>query len=219
MFNAYQLNDQVVYKGKGIGTITNIINKSVNGENEDFYVLKMANKDIEFEVPATDDSIVPIGKYDIYEVNEQVVCKGQGVGTIINIITKEIDEEKEDYYVLKMLNKDVQIEIPKFNNTIIRNLTPDSELPKLLTFLKDKPVEVPKANWNKRSRDYSLKLKNGTIYDLAEILRELNNKKLSFSEKKIFDLVKELLIQEIKTLDNNEIIAQIDSYLNVTATE
>lgn len=219
MFNAYQLNDQVVYKGKGVGTIVNILNKSVNGEKEDYFVVKMSNTEVEFEVSANDDSIVPINKYDIYQINEQVVCKGQGVGTIINIITKEIDEEKEDYYVLKMLNKDVQVEIPKYNNTIIRNLTPDSELPKLLTFLKDKPVEVPKANWNKRSRDYSVKLKSGTIYDLAEILRELNNKKLSFSEKKIFDLVKELLIQEIKTLNNTEITSQIDSYLNVAATE
>ncbi|MBN2694575.1 CarD family transcriptional regulator [bacterium] len=135
-----------------------------------------------------------------YTIRDQVVCKGQGVGEIVDII----ERDNLDFYVLKLLNnKDVQVMVPTVNDSALRSLIPKSEVPKIFSILKDKNIESleERENWNKRQRDYSHKLKNGSVYDLVAILKDLKqnkgNKKLSFGEKRIFDQAKDLLVQEI----------------------
>ncbi len=135
-----------------------------------------------------------------YTIRDQVVCKGQGVGEIIDIIARD----NLDFYVLKMLNnKDIQVMVPTGNDSVLRSLIPRSEVPKIFSILKDKELSLTdeRDNWNKRQREYSSKLKNGSIYDLVAILKDLKhykgNKKLSFGEKRIFDQARDLLVQEI----------------------
>lgn len=140
-------------------------------------------------------------EFDNYSLNQQVVCRGQGVAEIVNIVDREILGESQQFYVLKLLNKDVKVMIPTTNHSSLRDLICEKEIPQVFTMLGDQDIEIQKSNWNKRYREYNHKLKNGSIYDIAEILRELNftqnYKKLSFGERKIFEQAKELLVQEI----------------------
>ncbi len=137
-----------------------------------------------------------------YKLNERVIFRGQGIAEIINIV----ERNNLNYYVLKVFNKDVQFMVPIENNTSIRKPIPEEEIDKIFSFIEDKDVLLPKSNWNKRLREYTDKLKNGSIYDVASILKELNltkeNKKLSFSEDKIYKQAKELIIQELSVSDN-----------------
>jgi len=75
----------------------------------------------------------------------------------------------------------------------------------IFSFLEDKNFTIKKTNWNKRLREYTEKLKSGSIYDVATILKELSftkkNKKLSFSEDKIYRQAKELIVQELSISD------------------
>ncbi len=138
-----------------------------------------------------------------YELNERVIFRGQGVAEIVNIV----ERNNLDYYVLKVFNKDVQFMVPINNHSSIRRPIPEAEVKEIFDFLGDKNFEVKKSNWNKRLREYTEKLKNGSIYDVATILKELSfakaSKKLSFSEDKIYKQAKELIIQELVVSDNS----------------
>jgi len=144
-----------------------------------------------------------------YELNERVIFRGQGVAEIINIVERNTSSgDSLNFYVLKVLDKDVQFMVPTTNNTSFRRPIPETEVADIFNFLSDKNFEIKKSNWNKRLRDYTEKLKNGSIYDVAIILKELNfakaSKKLSFSEDKIYKQAKTLIIQELVVSDNSE---------------
>lgn len=156
-----------------------------------------------------------------YKIKEHVVCKGKGVAEIVDIIEKDISGQVHDCYVLKFLGEDFKMFIPTQNNNSIRKPLPKIEVQGLLDFLKAKDFEVKKENWNKRSKKYSDKLRNGSTYDIADIIRELNasksSKRLSFGERAIFDKAKELLIQELSVsedLSEKELNLKIDECLS-----
>lgn len=138
-----------------------------------------------------------------YELNERVIFRGQGVAEIVDII----ERNNLDYYVLKVFDKDVEFMVPIDDNNSIRKPIPEVEVNDIFEFLRDKEFDTQKSNWNKRLREYTEKLKNGSIYDVATILKELNytkeGKKLSFSEDKIFKQAKQLIIQELALSDNS----------------
>jgi len=144
-----------------------------------------------------------------YKLNERVIVRGQGVAEIIDIIERSTSTgESLDFYVLKVFDKDVQFMVPTMNNTSIRRPISESEVKDIFNFLGDKDFEAKTGNWNKRLREYTDKLKNGSIYDVAAILKDLNlaktTKKLSFSEDKIYKQAKELVIQELVVSDNSD---------------
>ena len=74
-------------------------------------------------------------------------------------------------------------------------------MPKIYEILKDKKVAIDKQAWNKRYREYLEKIKTGSVYEIARVLRDLfilkNGKDLSFGERKMMDTAKSLLIKEI----------------------
>jgi CarD family transcriptional regulator len=136
-----------------------------------------------------------------YQLNERVIFRGQGVAEIVNII----ERDNLDYYVLKVFDKDVEFMVPINNNSSLRKPIPKTEVADIFSFLEDKNFTIKKTNWNKRLREYTEKLKSGSIYDVATILKELSftkkNKKLSFSEDKIYRQAKELIVQELSISD------------------
>ena len=139
-----------------------------------------------------------------YKLNERVIVRGQGVAEIVDII----ERNTLDYYVLKVFNKDIQFFVPTANNTSIRRPISENEVKNIFSFLEDKDFEAKKGNWNKRLREYTENLKNGSIYQVAAILKDLSiakqTKKLSFSEDKIYKQAKELVIQELVVSDNSD---------------
>jgi len=138
-----------------------------------------------------------------FKLNEQVIFRGQGVAKIVDIVKRD----DLNFYVLKVFDKDVKFMVPVNNHASIRRPIPESEVKEIYEFLEDKNFEIKKTNWNKRLREYTEKLKNGSIYDVAAILKELNyarsTKKLSFSEDKIYKKAKELIIQELSVSDKS----------------
>ncbi len=156
-----------------------------------------------------------------YKIKEHVVCKGKGVAEIVDIIEKDISGQTHDCYVLRFLGEDFKMFIPTENNEAIRKPLPKVEVPGLFDFLRVKDFEVKKENWNKRSKKYSDKLRNGSTYDIADIIRELNasrtSKRLSFGERAIFDKAKDLLVQELSITENlteQELNIKIDECLS-----
>jgi len=147
-----------------------------------------------------------------YKLNERVIVKGQGIGEIIDIVERGSNE----FYLLKVFDKDVQFYVPTANNTSLRRPISEPEVENILNFLGNKDFdqsefnefEANKGNWNKRLREYTDNLKNGSIYKVAAILKDLNlakeSKKLSFTEDKIYKKAKELVVQELVVSNNSD---------------
>ena len=72
---------------------------------------------------------------------------------------------------------------------------------KVMQILKDRDVTIDNQTWNRRYREYMEKINTGSIYEIAEVLRDLHllkaEKELSFGERKIMDVAKNLLVKEL----------------------
>jgi CarD family transcriptional regulator len=75
------------------------------------------------------------------------------------------------------------------------------EAEKVVDILKDKNVKIDTQTWNRRHRDYKEKINTGSVFEIAEVLRDLyvlkTDKELSFGEKSMLDAAKNLLLKEI----------------------
>jgi CarD family transcriptional regulator len=83
----------------------------------------------------------------------------------------------------------------------LRPLISKEEAIKVVEILKEKDVKIDTQTWNRRYRDYMEKIKTGSVFEIAEVLRDLYvlkvDKELSFGEKKMLDTAKNLLLKEL----------------------
>jgi CarD family transcriptional regulator len=83
----------------------------------------------------------------------------------------------------------------------VRPLIDRDEIPQIFEVLKKREISVVSASWNKRYREYKDKIKSGSIYELAEVFRNLyliqTAKNLSFGEKKMLEMARSLMVKEI----------------------
>ncbi|MCE9625002.1 MAG: CarD family transcriptional regulator, partial [Deltaproteobacteria bacterium] len=74
--------------------------------------------------------------------------------------------------------------------------------------LKQRDVHIDNQTWNRRYREYMDKIKTGSVYEIAEVLRDLSllkfKKELSFGERKMLDTAKSLLIKELAICESRE---------------
>lgn len=147
----------------------------------------------------------------MFAVSNTVVYPGFGVAKISREITKEVNGSKLIFYELKFLNKDIRVLIPKdgFSGIGVRKLSTKKEIVEVfdifcLPFDDDWIEKISIVSWNRRSKDYQNKIKNGNIKDLAYIYRDLKyiekKKALSFGEKTIISQVEFLLAEEFSIM-------------------
>jgi CarD family transcriptional regulator len=90
----------------------------------------------------------------------------------------------------------------------LREVILETEIPKVYAILRNKDVTIDKQTWNKRYREYLEKIKTGSVFEIARVLRDLfilkSDKNLSFGERKMMDTAKNLLIKEISVASNAE---------------
>jgi len=142
-------------------------------------------------------------KDQAFKIGDKAVYPAQGVGVITGIESKEISGDTQVFYIMKLLGSERQIMVPmkKAKQVGLRNLVKQDQTEKIFTLLKQLPVTRNKLNWNRRYRNYIEKLKSGSVYDVAEVLRDLHvmksKKGLSFGEKRLLETAKNLLIKEL----------------------
>jgi len=150
----------------------------------------------------------------MFELNERVVYPGYGVAFINNILEKKVGQEFFTFYELKFLNKDVTILIPvtTIGSAGIRKLCSQERISRVFKILTEPTHRQPispdtgAANWNKRNKEYQIKIRTGELEDICEIYRDLKRtetcKELSLGEKSLLTLTEELLVQEIALVKN-----------------
>jgi CarD family transcriptional regulator len=139
----------------------------------------------------------------MFEIGDKAVYPGHGVGVIEAIERKQILGKDQIFYILRVLENGMTIMVPRDNAEAVglRGIIQKLEIPKVLHILKAKDVAVDTQTWNRRYREYMEKINTGSIYEIAEVLRDLHllkeEKELSFGERKILDVAKNLLVKEL----------------------
>jgi CarD family transcriptional regulator len=139
----------------------------------------------------------------MFEIGDKAVYPGHGVGVIEAIETKQILGKEQIFYILRILDNGMTIMIPRDNVEAVRlrGVIRKIDVAKVIQILKDRDVTIDTQTWNRRYREYMEKINTGSIYEIAEVLRDLHllraEKELSFGERKIMDMAKNLLVKEL----------------------
>jgi CarD family transcriptional regulator len=137
----------------------------------------------------------------MFNLGDHVVCPGHGVGQICSLETKELNGEPKGFYIVKIVSNGMKVMIPVDSKEGLRSLISTTEIDGIFELLKDQDVKVDMSTWNRRHREYTLKVKTGSLTEIADVLRQLlllkSTKKLSFGERKMLDQCKELIVKEI----------------------
>ncbi|MBA7616833.1 RNA polymerase-binding transcription factor CarD [subsurface metagenome] len=159
----------------------------------------------------------------MFNVGDLAVYPAHGVGLIEGIEKKSISGIELIFYVIRILDNDMKIMIPRKNaeQVGLRRVISGNEVEQVYAILEEKDIEFTPQTWNRRYREYMDKIKTGSIFDLASVLRDLYilqmDKPLSFGEKKMLDTAKGLLVKELsvaKEKREEEITEGIESIFN-----
>ncbi len=144
----------------------------------------------------------------MFKIGDKAVYPAHGVGVIEDIKCKVISGNKRTFYCLRILDKDMTIMIPTDNAQTVglREIIDKKEIPKIFRILSERNIEVDCQTWNRRYREYMEKIKSGSVYEVAEVLRDLIRlrcgKDLSFGERQMLDLAQNLLVKELSIAQN-----------------
>ena len=144
----------------------------------------------------------------MFSLNEKIVYPGHGVAKITRIIHRNVTGKKISFFELTFLNKDMTILVPVDNMITVgvRKLSSPKIIDHILKLLATPVVsttidESLATNWNKRQKDYYLRIRSGDLEKICEIYRDLKHiaskKELSFGEKSLLLETESLLVEEI----------------------
>ncbi len=138
-----------------------------------------------------------------FRVGEKAVYPGQGVAEVIAIDSKEIMGTTQTFYILRVLDSDKKIMIPvgKVDDVGLRVIISGKQLEEVYDILRERNVDLNTQTWNRRSRAYLEKIQTGSPFEIAVVVRDLNllkfQKILSHGEKRMLDIARRLLVQEL----------------------
>lgn len=160
-----------------------------------------------------------------FKRGDMAVYPAHGVGMIHAIETKSFkDGKRESFYVLRILDTGVTIMIPMGNagQVGLRRVMDTTAVRSVYKILREREVELEPKPWNRRYRQYMEKLKSGSPFEIAEVLRNLlllkSEKALSFGERKMLDSARSLLVKEIsiaKSVSEEAVEADLRRFLNL----
>lgn len=137
-----------------------------------------------------------------FEVGDKVIYPNHGLGIVERIEDKTILGTTCGFYHLRIVANDTTVLVPVSNvdGVGLRRAITDDEVERLFTLLGDGKIDNHQ-NWKGRFKDNSDKMRSGSIYEVADVLKSLTflakSKSLSFREKRMLDRAKFLIISEV----------------------
>ena len=162
----------------------------------------------------------------MFNVGDEIVYPMHGAGTIDSIEEKNILGENQSYYVIKMPGE-VKVMVPtdRAEQIGVRNVIGKEEAEKVISILGEDETEMSQ-NWNKRYRDNMEKMKSGSVYEVADVVRNLSFKQkekgLSTGEKKMLSNAKQILVSELVLAEHasqDEVEELINNKINLSFNE
>ena len=141
-----------------------------------------------------------------YKVKDYVVYPKHGVGQILSINTKTIGGIEVQCYDIKFEKDKAMGLLPINKQSHLRPLSTINQINKSISILKGKP-KIKRSMWSRRAQEYEQKITSGKIYDLAEVVRDLNKGDdlmvdQSYSERQLFEKAYERILSEFQIVLN-----------------
>ena len=146
----------------------------------------------------------------MFQVGQLAVYPAHGVGRIESVQEREVSGTPSEFYIMRLIDTDMIIMIPTNNarNIGLRDVIDNQAVSEVYDILRSRPGRLNNQTWNRRYRDYMDKIKTGSPFRVAEVLRDLtllkSEKDLSFGERKMLDTAKNLLIKELSLVNEKE---------------
>ena len=141
-----------------------------------------------------------------YKPKDYIVYPKHGVGQILSVSSKTIGEIEVQCYEIKF-EKDKAIGLLPINKqSNLRSLSTINQVNKSISILKSKP-KIKRSMWSRRAQEYEQKITSGKIYELAEVVRDLNKGDdimvdQSYSERQLFEKAYERILFEFQVVLN-----------------
>ena len=139
-----------------------------------------------------------------YKIKDYVVYPKDGVGQITEFRKITIGGIDVEVYIIKLVQEKVELKFPVNKQPLLRPLATINQLNKCISILKSKP-KIKRSMWSRRAQEYDAKITSGKIYELAEVVRDLNKGDdlmvdQSYSERQLFEKAYERLLSEFQII-------------------
>ena len=153
-----------------------------------------------------------IGGHVNFQVGDKVIYPNHGLGIVERVEEKTILGTTCGFFHLRIVSNDTTVLVPVANvdGVGLRKAITDEEVERLFQLLGDGKIDNHQ-NWKGRFKDNSDKMRTGSIYDMADVLKSLTflakSKSLSFREKRMLDRAKFLVVSEISEVMGQKAVA------------
>tara|TARA_B100001123_G_C15246185_1_gene1001007 strand:- start:124 stop:765 length:642 start_codon:yes stop_codon:yes gene_type:complete len=153
----------------------------------------------------------------VYSVKDYVVYPKHGVGKIIAIEKARIGGIDINFYKVLIEKEKLTLSIPLNQQSHLRHVSSINQINKAMTILKSKP-RIKRTMWSRRAQEYEQKINSGKLYDLAEVVRDLNKKtdviaEQSYSERQLFEKAYDRLKSEFEVVLGDKVQQKMDKAL------
>jgi len=140
----------------------------------------------------------------IYNLKDFVVYPKHGVGKITSIEKANIGEIDIQFYKILVEKEKLTLTVPINQQSKLRPISSINQINKCISILKTKP-KIKRTMWSRRAQEYDQKINSGKIYELAEVVKDLNKNTdiiadQSYSERQLFEKAYERLKSEFEAV-------------------
>ena len=153
----------------------------------------------------------------IYNLKDYVVYPKHGVGKIVSIEKAKIGSIDITFYKVFIEKEKLTLSIPINQQSHLRHVSSINQINKAINILKGKP-KIKRTMWSRRAQEYEQKINSGKLYQLAEVVKDLNKKtgiiaEQSYSERQLFEKAYERLISEFEVVLGDKGKIKVDKAL------
>ena len=197
---------QIKSSQKGKKSITRKISKSAPKKNNDVKNENLRiskNNEVKPEIKKVKKQETEKKEY---KVKDYVVYPKHGVGQITEFKKINIGGIDVETYIIKFEKDKANGMVPVNKQTHLRPLATINQVNKCISILKSKP-KIKRSMWSRRAQEYEAKISSGKIYELAEVVRDLNKGDdlmvdQSYSERQLFEKAYERILTEFQVILN-----------------
>ena len=158
----------------------------------------------------------------IYNINDYVVYPKHGVGKIVGVEKAKMGGIDITFYKVSVDREKLSLSIPLNQQSHLRPISTINQVNKAISILKTKP-KIKRTMWSRRAQEYDQKINSGKLYDLTEVVRDLNKKtdiiaEQSYSERQLFEKAYERLKSELEVVIGDKAKQKMDKALKRDAT-
>ena len=203
-----------VKTSKKVKKITNIkVKKSLTKKNTKITEKKVENKSDNLRIPKNNEikpEIKKVKKQETqkreYKIKDYIVYPKHGVGQITEFKKINIGGIDVETYIIKFEKDKANGMVPVNKQSHSRSLATINQVNKCISILKSKP-KIKRSMWSRRAQEYEAKISSGKIYELAEVVRDLNKGDdlmvdQSYSERQLFEKAYERILSEFQIILN-----------------